>query len=183
MSLRRWNERPRSWLTVYTSPGHAFLDVAGIRLDTSTAGEPGGRADHAGDRWCDDTSGYEPRHPRGDRALSRVELREALRELPVRRVQVGTCHCSRERDLGLPARVGPLNRRGDDAAAVVLHQPLLVREPARRQAEVVDCHRRRVRPRPDAPVLRVLVDCALNDEVRGLDHLVVGQYLDAAAPA
>ena len=53
------------WLTVYTSPGHAFLEVAGIRLDTSTAGQPGGEQ---GPRWrplLDDTSGYEPRHPRG----------------------------------------------------------------------------------------------------------------------
>ncbi len=36
------------WLTVYTSPGHAFLEIAGIRLDTSTAGQPGANRVHAG---------------------------------------------------------------------------------------------------------------------------------------
>jgi len=53
------------WLTVYTSPGHAFLEIAGIRLDTSTAGQLNGEQ---GPRWrplLDDTSGYEARHPAG----------------------------------------------------------------------------------------------------------------------
>lgn len=53
------------WITVYTSPGHAFLEIAGIRLDTSSAGQSDGEQ---GPRWrplLSDTSGYEPRHPSG----------------------------------------------------------------------------------------------------------------------
>jgi cell wall-associated NlpC family hydrolase len=53
------------WLTVYTSPGHAFLEIAGIRLDTSTAGQLNGEQ---GPRWrplLADTAGYTARHPAG----------------------------------------------------------------------------------------------------------------------
>ncbi len=53
------------WVTVYTSPGHAFLEIAGIRLDTSTAGQLNGEQ---GPRWrplLAATSGYEARHPAG----------------------------------------------------------------------------------------------------------------------
>ena len=31
------------WITVYTNPGHAFVVIAGLRLDTSAAGDPAGR--------------------------------------------------------------------------------------------------------------------------------------------
>jgi hypothetical protein len=51
------------WVTVYTSAGHAFVEIAGIRLDTSTAGDPAGLS---GPRWrplLDATSGYVARHP------------------------------------------------------------------------------------------------------------------------
>ena len=27
-----------AWITVYTNPGHAFVKIAGLRLDTSVAG-------------------------------------------------------------------------------------------------------------------------------------------------
>jgi hypothetical protein len=53
------------WITVYTNPGHAFLEIAGIRLDTSTAGQIAGES---GPRWrplLADTSSYEARHPAG----------------------------------------------------------------------------------------------------------------------
>jgi cell wall-associated NlpC family hydrolase len=53
------------WITVYTNPGHAFLEIAGIRLDTSSAGQVDGAP---GPRWrplLADTSGYEARHPGG----------------------------------------------------------------------------------------------------------------------
>jgi len=53
------------WITVYTNPGHAFLEIAGIRLDTSTAGQTDGEQ---GPRWrplLADTSSYEARHPAG----------------------------------------------------------------------------------------------------------------------
>ena len=55
------------WVTVYANPGHAFLEVAGIRLDTSSEGDvrpvPG-----TGPRWhalLRGTRGFAPRHPVG----------------------------------------------------------------------------------------------------------------------
>jgi cell wall-associated NlpC family hydrolase len=53
------------WITVYTNPGHAFIEVAGIRLDTSREGDPH-PAPGTGPRWRPDmtsTSGYVARHP------------------------------------------------------------------------------------------------------------------------
>jgi cell wall-associated NlpC family hydrolase len=53
------------WMTIYTNAGHAFLEIAGIRLDTSTAGDPGGLS---GPRWrplLADTAGFVSRHPAG----------------------------------------------------------------------------------------------------------------------
>lgn len=52
------------WITVYTNPGHAFVEIAGIRLDTSSAGDPNG--DSSGPRWrplLSDTTGFDARHP------------------------------------------------------------------------------------------------------------------------
>jgi cell wall-associated NlpC family hydrolase len=55
------------WMTIYTNPGHAFIQIAGIRLDTSSEGDPnytGG----SGPRWrplLQDTNGFMARHPRG----------------------------------------------------------------------------------------------------------------------
>jgi cell wall-associated NlpC family hydrolase len=37
-----------AWMTVYTNPAHAYVDIAGIRFDTSSAGDPGGLS---GPRW------------------------------------------------------------------------------------------------------------------------------------
>ncbi|MGH3114263.1 MAG: hypothetical protein ACRDOP_12460, partial [Gaiellaceae bacterium] len=38
-SFMRWGERGRGdWITVFTSPGHAYAVIAGLRLDTSVAG-------------------------------------------------------------------------------------------------------------------------------------------------
>ena len=53
------------WITVYTNPGHAFAVIAGLRLDTSAAGDPS-RA--SGPRWRPNlrsTRGYRARHPLG----------------------------------------------------------------------------------------------------------------------
>jgi hypothetical protein len=53
------------WITVYSNPGHAFAVVAGIRLDTSAAGDPSATK---GPRWrptLRSTRGYKPRHPVG----------------------------------------------------------------------------------------------------------------------
>ena len=39
----KWGEAgPGQWITVYTNPGHAFVVLAGMRLDTSPAGDRGG---------------------------------------------------------------------------------------------------------------------------------------------
>jgi cell wall-associated NlpC family hydrolase len=54
-----------TWITVYTNPSHAFLEIAGIRFDTSTAGDPGGLP---GPRWrplLASTTGYLARYPLG----------------------------------------------------------------------------------------------------------------------
>ncbi len=54
-----------SWISVYTNYSHAFVEIAGIRLDTSTAGDLGGES---GPRWrplLHDTAGYAVRHPWG----------------------------------------------------------------------------------------------------------------------
>lgn len=53
------------WLTVLTNPGHAYLDVAGLRLDTSAADDP---TNQQGPRWRPlrpGNAGYTVRHPAG----------------------------------------------------------------------------------------------------------------------
>lgn len=53
------------WVTIYTNSGHAYMTVAGIRLDTSAAGDRGGAK---GPRWRplrQSNKGYRLRHPRG----------------------------------------------------------------------------------------------------------------------
>jgi hypothetical protein len=55
---------PGKWFTIYTNPGHAYVVIAGLRLDTSAAGAGGGK----GPRWRATgrpTTGYRIRHPRG----------------------------------------------------------------------------------------------------------------------
>lgn len=50
------------WITVYTRKGHAFMTIAGLRLDT------GGAGGHSGPRWKPETrqvKGYVMRHPPG----------------------------------------------------------------------------------------------------------------------
>jgi cell wall-associated NlpC family hydrolase len=54
-----------TWFTIYTNPGHAFAIVAGLRLDTSAAGDPSGGK---GPRWrptLRTTKGFKARHPVG----------------------------------------------------------------------------------------------------------------------
>jgi len=54
-----------AWITVYTNPSHAFAVIAGLRLDTSAAGDPSGLS---GPRWRPNlrsTRGYRARHPVG----------------------------------------------------------------------------------------------------------------------
>jgi hypothetical protein len=65
-SFMKWGDRgPGSWITVYTNPGHAFAVIAGLRLDTSAAGDPSGAK---GPRWrpvLRSTRGFVARHPDG----------------------------------------------------------------------------------------------------------------------
>jgi hypothetical protein len=64
--LMRWGARGRGdWITVYANRGHAFAVIAGLRLDTSAAGDPGGAR---GPRWrpvLRRTKGFRARHPEG----------------------------------------------------------------------------------------------------------------------
>ena len=60
--LMNWGEPGKGkWVTIYTHPGHVFMEVAGIRFDTSNARV-------TGSRWGNDmrsTSGFVARHPPG----------------------------------------------------------------------------------------------------------------------
>ena len=59
-SFMSWGTRGKGvWITVYTNPGHAFVVIAGLRLDTSGPGE-------RGPRWREaarSARGYKARHP------------------------------------------------------------------------------------------------------------------------
>jgi cell wall-associated NlpC family hydrolase len=53
------------WITVFSNPGHAYVDIAGLRLDTSAADDPSAQQ---GPRWRPLRSangGYAARHPLG----------------------------------------------------------------------------------------------------------------------
>jgi cell wall-associated NlpC family hydrolase len=55
------------WITVYTNPGHAFVEIAGIRFDTSSEGDAH-PAPGSGPHWrplLRNTSGFAARHPSG----------------------------------------------------------------------------------------------------------------------
>jgi cell wall-associated NlpC family hydrolase len=53
------------WVTIFANPGHAYMTVAGLRLDTSAADDP---SNEQGPRWRPlrpENSGYVVRHPLG----------------------------------------------------------------------------------------------------------------------
>jgi hypothetical protein len=55
------------WVTIYTNQGHAFIEIAGIRLDTSAYQDPN-PAPGSGPRWRPDVTnwdGFDRRHPSG----------------------------------------------------------------------------------------------------------------------
>jgi cell wall-associated NlpC family hydrolase len=61
--LMSWGEPgPGKWVTIYSSPGHVYMEVAGVRFDTSGAAA-------TGSRWQNDLRGRRPgfvaRHPAG----------------------------------------------------------------------------------------------------------------------
>jgi hypothetical protein len=72
-SFMSWGERGKgAWISVYTNPGHAYAVIAGLRLDTSSAGvsraESGAKAVQSGPRWRPTgrpSRGYKVRHPIG----------------------------------------------------------------------------------------------------------------------
>ncbi len=60
--MRYGASRPGRWITIYANPGHAYMVIAGLRLDTSSAGSGGGK----GPRWRATgrpKAGYTVRHP------------------------------------------------------------------------------------------------------------------------
>jgi hypothetical protein len=63
-----WGKRGLGhWITVYTNPGHAFVQIAGIRFDTSREADPH-PASGTGPRWrpvWKHPSGFDARHPNG----------------------------------------------------------------------------------------------------------------------
>jgi cell wall-associated NlpC family hydrolase len=64
--LESWGQSGTGqWVTVYTNPGHAFIQVAGIRFDTSAEGDPH-PAPGTGPRWrplMHGAPGFQSRHP------------------------------------------------------------------------------------------------------------------------
>jgi hypothetical protein len=60
--LMRWGRAHRGrWITVYSNPGHAYMVIAGLRLDTSGTGG-------SGPRWQTarrSSAGFVARHPTG----------------------------------------------------------------------------------------------------------------------
>ena len=66
-SFMSWGRSGKGeWITVYAHSGHAYAVIAGLRLDTSSAGEPvsSGR----GPRWRSNArrqAGFTVRHPKG----------------------------------------------------------------------------------------------------------------------
>jgi cell wall-associated NlpC family hydrolase len=53
------------WVTIFSNPGHAYMTVAGLRLDTSAADDP---SDQQGPRWRplrQSNAGFRVRHPVG----------------------------------------------------------------------------------------------------------------------
>jgi hypothetical protein len=53
------------WVTIFSNPGHAYMTVAGLRLDTSSADDP---SNQQGPRWRPlrpANEGFTVRHPLG----------------------------------------------------------------------------------------------------------------------
>jgi cell wall-associated NlpC family hydrolase len=62
----RWGARGRGrWVTIYANRGHVYMEVAGLRFDTSAVADPGGRK---GARWrpaIGKRKGFKVRRPAG----------------------------------------------------------------------------------------------------------------------
>ncbi len=70
-SFMRWGDRGKGrWITVYTNPGHAYVVIAGLRLDTSGGDRMSAedRRGGSGPRWRKynrSPGGFTARHPAG----------------------------------------------------------------------------------------------------------------------
>jgi cell wall-associated NlpC family hydrolase len=66
VAFMKWGAKGAgSWITVYTARSHAYVVIAGLRLDTSAAGDP---SNAKGPRWRPlrrSNAGYKSRHPLG----------------------------------------------------------------------------------------------------------------------
>ena len=64
--MESWGQQGTGqWITVYANGGHAFVEIAGIRFDTSAEQDPNPPSG-TGPRWrplMTDTSGFTARHP------------------------------------------------------------------------------------------------------------------------
>jgi cell wall-associated NlpC family hydrolase len=66
--LMNWGqEGPGTWITVYSSPSHAYVVIAGLRFDTSMhdADAPGPRTGPRWSRTLRKSKAFVARHPRG----------------------------------------------------------------------------------------------------------------------
>jgi cell wall-associated NlpC family hydrolase len=67
-SLMKWGQSgPGTWITVYTSPSHAYVVIAGLRFDTSMhdSDAPGPRTGPRWSRTLRKSKAFVARHPRG----------------------------------------------------------------------------------------------------------------------
>src|SRR5204862_3491984 len=66
-SFMHWGAAGRGkWITIWTNPGHAFVYIAGLRLDTSAVNDSASSG--SGPRWrhhLRPTGGFTARHPAG----------------------------------------------------------------------------------------------------------------------
>jgi len=53
------------WITIFANGGHTYMNIAGIRLDTSTAGDRSGKKGPRWRRLRRSNAGYSKRHPVG----------------------------------------------------------------------------------------------------------------------
>jgi hypothetical protein len=64
--LARWGRAGGGrWVSVFANRGHVYMEIAGLRLDTSPVGDPAGRR---GVRWrpaIGRRAGFQTRHPAG----------------------------------------------------------------------------------------------------------------------
>jgi hypothetical protein len=68
-SFMHWGRAGKGkWITIYTNPGHAYVYIAGLRLDTGERIKASGAAPGSGPRWnygARSNRGFTARHPNG----------------------------------------------------------------------------------------------------------------------